>query len=109
MERIAATVGRPPEDVRRLNFYAEGDKTHYGQPVVHNNIAACWDACLAQGGGLEARRAAVEAFNAANRFRKRGLAATPTLFGIAFTEIFLNQVTRPTPAQDSPQAHTICK
>jgi len=91
MERIAATVGRPAEAVRQLNFYVEGDTTHYGQPMVNNNIAACWDACLAQGGGLQARRAAVDAFNAANRFRKRGLAATPTLFGIAFTEIFLNQ------------------
>ena len=38
------------------------------------------------------RRAAAAQFNAANRFRKRGLALIPTKFGISFTTLFLNQV-----------------
>lgn len=40
---------------------------------------------------LPARRAAAAAFNAGSRFRKRGLAAVPTKFGISFTTKFLNQ------------------
>jgi len=43
-------------------------------------------------GGLAARQAAVDAFNAENRYRKRGLAMCPTKFGIAFTAKFMNQV-----------------
>ena len=40
----------------------------------------------------EARKAVVGEFNAANRFRKRGIAIIPTKFGISFTTKFLNQV-----------------
>ena len=45
-------------------------------------------------GGLEKRRAEVAAFNEKSRFRKRGLAMTPTKFGISFTTKFLNQASR---------------
>ncbi len=34
---------------------------------------------------------AVAAFNAKHRYRKRGLAAMPSKFGISFTTLFLNQ------------------
>jgi len=37
------------------------------------------------------RQAAVDDFNKANRWRKRGLAVIPTKFGISFTTKFLNQ------------------
>ena len=54
-------------------------------------IQTCWDSAVRSAGGLTQRRAAVEAFNAGSRWRKRGLAVTPTKFGIAFTAKFLNQ------------------
>jgi xanthine dehydrogenase molybdopterin-binding subunit B len=41
--------------------------------------------------GLAEREEAVTAFNAAHRWRKRGITATPTKFGISFTTKFLNQ------------------
>ena len=41
---------------------------------------------------FEARKAAIAEFNAANRFRKRGISILPTKFGISFTTKFLNQV-----------------
>lgn len=34
----------------------------------------------------------VAAYNAKNKYRKRGIALTPVKFGIAFTALFLNQV-----------------
>ncbi len=40
---------------------------------------------------FEARRAAAAEWNTGNRWRKRGLAAIPTKFGISFTTKFLNQ------------------
>ena len=51
----------------------------------------CWDLALRSAGGLTDRRSAAAAFNAGSRFRKRGLAAVPTKFGISFTTKFLNQ------------------
>ena len=34
----------------------------------------------------------VAQFNAANRYRKRGICVIPTKFGISFTALFMNQV-----------------
>ena len=31
VDHIARTLGQPPEAVRALNFYREGDSTHFGQ------------------------------------------------------------------------------
>ena len=41
---------------------------------------------------FEARRAAVDAFNTSSRYRKRGLAAVPSKFGVAFTLLTMCQV-----------------
>ena len=41
---------------------------------------------------FDARRRAVDEFNARSRWRKKGLAMIPTKFGISFTTKFLNQV-----------------
>ena len=56
-------------------------------------VRTCWDRAIESAGGLDARQAAVAAFNQGSRFRKRGIALTPTKFGISFTTKFLNQVT----------------
>ena len=37
------------------------------------------------------RRIAVDEFNAKNKYKKRGLTAIPTKFGLSFTARFLNQ------------------
>lgn len=60
--------------------------------MSHVQARTCWDRAIESGGGLENRRAEVAAFNEKSRFRKRGLAMTPTKFGISFTTKFLNQV-----------------
>lgn len=46
------------------------------------------------GAGYADRVKAAAQFNAGSRYRKRGVAATPTKFGISFTTKFLNQVTQ---------------
>lgn len=91
VDRVARTLGLPPEVVRQRNFYREGDTTHYGQPVRDAaRIAGIWDA-LVRDSGFAGRRAAVAAFNAASPHLKRGIAITPVKFGIAFTAGLLNQ------------------
>jgi xanthine dehydrogenase large subunit len=91
LDRIARTLNLQPHDVRERNFYREGDSTHYGQPVKDAaRIGRIWME-LKRSSEFEARRAAVAEFNAANRHSKRGIAITPSKFGISFTATFFNQ------------------
>ena len=69
---------------------------------IYMQARTCWDRAVESAGGLEDRQRAVHAFNARSRFRKRGLAMTPTKFGISFTTKFLNQV-RPQPGSPLPK------
>jgi xanthine dehydrogenase/oxidase len=55
------------------------------------HIRKCWDKVI-QDSQLQQREEEVARFNAENRWRKRGITATPTKFGISFTTKFLNQV-----------------
>ncbi len=91
MDAIAAARGLDPLAVRRINLYAPGrDVTPYHM-TVEDNVAPDLIAELATRTGYDARRAAVEAFNASHRVLKRGLALTPVKFGISFTTTHLNQ------------------
>ncbi|NOY91777.1 MAG: xanthine dehydrogenase molybdopterin binding subunit [Deltaproteobacteria bacterium] len=91
MDRVARALDRSPLEVREANFYVEGDKTPYGLEVRHpERIRRVWDGVL-ESSEYEARRAEVDAFNAAHEHTKRGLAITPVKFGISFTTAFFNQ------------------
>ena len=98
IEEIAHKLGKDPLEVRRVNLYRDpavsGDPatmtTQYGQPIedwigdqVIDQVALEAD--------YHARRAAVAQFNAANKYRKRGVALVPLKFGISFTATMLNQ------------------
>ena len=89
--RCAPLLGIDPVDLRRRNFYVDGQATPYGQVVRHpERLAAAWEQVLASGDVVR-RRAEVAAFNAAHHHRKRGLAVTPVKFGISFNFTAFNQ------------------
>lgn len=98
IEQIANQLGKDPLDVRRANLYRDpavsGDAasmtTQYNQ-VIEDFIADQVMDQLEAESGYRARRQAVQAFNAAHRSRKRGLALVPLKFGISFTATMLNQ------------------
>jgi xanthine dehydrogenase large subunit len=91
LDRIARTRGLPPHAVRERNFYAPGDKTHYGQEVRDaDRIGGIWTQ-LRRSGELDDRWSAIERFNQQSPHIKRGLALTPVKFGISFTTAFYNQ------------------
>ena len=90
MDRVARKLGKPAETIRHLNLYDEGETCHFGQVMESSQLRACWDEAVAKA-DIETRRSACEAFNAAHKHRKRGLAATPVKFGISFTALFMNQ------------------
>ncbi|ODM98964.1 Xanthine dehydrogenase/oxidase [Orchesella cincta] len=90
MDQVADKLGMDSVKLRTLNMYKEGDRTHYNQSLTYCTLSRCWNECL-ENAGYEQRLAEVQAFNKENRWRKRGIAAIPTKFGIAFTALFLNQ------------------
>ncbi len=98
IEAIARRLGKDPQEVRRANLYrdpavsgeAGSMTTQYGQ-VIEDFIADGVMTQLETESGYTQRRAAVAAFNASSKYRKRGLAISPLKFGISFTATMLNQ------------------
>ncbi|WP_289042776.1 xanthine dehydrogenase molybdopterin binding subunit [uncultured Aliiroseovarius sp.] len=90
LDHIACARGLDPVGVRRVNFYRDGQTTHYGQTIEGFHIPAMTDTLLAQA-EYDKRRAAIDAFNANNPIVKKGLAYVPVKFGISFTLTHLNQ------------------
>jgi xanthine dehydrogenase large subunit len=92
VDAIARTLRRDPLEIRRGNYYggAGRDTTHYGQQVTGNPIEAM-TAQLVDSSDYQARRAAVQRFNAAGGVIRRGIALTPVKFGISFTSTQFNQ------------------
>lgn len=92
---IAAELNLPADLVRERNLYrgshdAPGNQTHYGQPVIDNELPELW-AELKASAAYSSRQAAITAFNAAHPNQKRGLAITPVKFGISFNKTIYNQ------------------
>lgn len=91
LDRIARTLLLPPELARERNFYGEGHTTHYGQLVKDaGRIPRIWNQ-LKETSHFEARRSALDEFNAMHPHCKRGMAITPVKFGISFTATIFNQ------------------
>ncbi|KAL2265292.1 hypothetical protein VTJ83DRAFT_6392 [Remersonia thermophila] len=90
MEEVADRLGMPADKLREINFYGAGDLTHFNQPLTDWHIPLMYRQVRAEA-GYAARREAAARFNAAHKWRKRGLALIPTKFGISFTALWFNQ------------------
>ncbi|EFA78511.1 xanthine dehydrogenase [Heterostelium album PN500] len=90
MEKIANYLKKPPTEIRQLNFYKEGEFTHYLQEVKNCQLQRIWDETLQKSDYFN-RLAKVEEFNRNNKWKKRGIAIIPTKFGMSFTVKTLNQ------------------
>jgi xanthine dehydrogenase large subunit len=91
LDRIALALGKDANQLRALNFYADGkDETPYGQKIEENHLARCW-AEVRRDGEHDRHRAEIDAFNKANPVLKRGLGLFPVKFGISFNMPHMNQ------------------
>ncbi len=89
--RVAPQLGIEVRELRRLNFYTEGQDTPYYQPVRHpERIDAAWQQVL-DSADVAAREAEIADFNKNNPYSKRALAITPVKFGISFNLTAFNQ------------------
>jgi xanthine dehydrogenase large subunit len=93
MDRVARSLGLPPEVVRQRNLYhgsGETNTTPYGQEIEDNRIQTIWEQLL-RSSEFQCRREEISTWNSAHPSRKRGLALTPVKFGISFTATHFNQ------------------
>jgi xanthine dehydrogenase large subunit len=92
LDSIARTLGRDPLDVRRVNYYGNGERnvTPYRQTVDDNVIHGLTDD-LVESAAYAQRRRDIAAFNATSPVLKKGLTLTPVKFGISFNVTHFNQ------------------
>ena len=90
LEHLASKCGLSVQEMRARNLYVEGDHTHFKQRLTAFHVPRLWSQVLLDG-EVASRQAAVDRFNAENKWKKRGLCVLPTKFGIAFTAKFMNQ------------------
>ena len=89
--RCAPLLGLDAVDLRRRNFYTDGQSTPYGQPVRHpERIARAWDQVVTTG-DIARRKREIADFNATHDDTKRAVAITPVKFGISFNLTAFNQ------------------
>jgi xanthine dehydrogenase large subunit len=89
---VARRLGVDALDVRKRNLYGQAprDVTHYGM-TLKDNVAPELIAELEQRSDYRQRRARIEKFNESSALFKKGLALTPVKFGIAYTNMPMNQ------------------
>ena len=92
VDDVARSMNLAPDSVRENHLYNEGDTTHFGMKLIDCQVRPCWEELKNKSNAtFNERRERVETFNKMNKYKKRGFAATPAKFGIAFTALFLNQ------------------
>jgi len=95
LDHLALACGISGDKLRRDNLYTPEQSTPFGVPLggVSSgkwNVPEMWDKLCAKLDVSSIRVAAAE-FNKKNKWTKRGVAVTPTKFGINFTAKFMNQ------------------
>ncbi|CUH80750.1 molybdopterin cofactor-binding domain-containing protein [Tropicibacter naphthalenivorans] len=92
IDDAAHALGMRGEDVREKSLYTRGEVTPFGQALPECYIREVWhwlkDKC-----DFDAKVAEVEAFNTANRWRKRGVAMLPVKYGSGYNLPLLEQAT----------------
>ncbi len=90
IEDIAHYLNKDALEIRKINFYKDGEKTPYGQSIEPSLIPEMVDA-LAKSADYQNRRIGITEFNHHSPIIKRGISLTPVKFGISFTVAHLNQ------------------
>lgn len=90
VQHVADTLKMDINTVRAINFYKDGDTTHFNQTLDEFYFDRVWSETLSTSEYTQ-RRLAVDNFNKFNKYKKRGIAMLPTKYGLGFTAKFLNQ------------------
>ena len=90
IDDAAFMLGMSAEAVREKNLYQIGDSTPFGQALTYCYIREVWD-YLKDTCQFEQKQVEIAAFNAANRWTKRGMAMIPVKYGSGYNLLMLEQ------------------
>ncbi|MEO0575261.1 MAG: molybdopterin cofactor-binding domain-containing protein [Pseudomonadota bacterium] len=90
IDDAAFAIGMRSDEVREKNLYRQGDVTPFGQALPYCYIRDVWKYVKAKA-DFEERLAAVEQFNDANTWRKRGIYMLPVKYGSGYNLVQLEQ------------------
>lgn len=77
-------------EVMAVNMCRTGDVTHFGQLLESCMNVRCFEE-VKKSAELDRRSLEVDEFNLRNRWKKRGISLTNTMFGVGFPPKFMNQ------------------
>ncbi|KAJ3328286.1 xylitol dehydrogenase, partial [Blyttiomyces sp. JEL0837] len=80
MTHVSEVLKIPGPIIRRMNFYQNGDITHFNNPLDDFHFDRVWWELVATA-DYQRRLEEVSKFNSANRYKKRGIVLIPTKFG----------------------------
>jgi xanthine dehydrogenase large subunit len=87
--KAADALGVDASVIQQKNLIETGDGFPYGQEA-ESEAPDCWNDAESKF-QVNTLRAEIEAFNAANKIYKKGMALMPVCFGISFTKTLMNQ------------------
>lgn len=90
MEAISNKVRKPLNQVKEMNFVSTGDKILMGVTLEDVNLQQCWLQCKQQA-DYDNRIKEIEKFNRENRWKKRGIAMSPSAFSLGYPFLTMNQ------------------
>ena len=90
IEAVAKQLRISAGMVREVNFMPSNGHTPYGQLVAESHTKRIWRE-LSLSADVERRQIEIIAFNKKHKWRKRGLAMIPTMYGVNFPVKYLNQ------------------
>lgn len=90
IDDAAVAMDLPADELREKNFYERGDITPFGQALSYCYMKEVWT-YLKTRCDYAARRRAVDEYNAANRWRKRGIYLLPNKYGSGYNLVQLEQ------------------
>lgn len=90
---FAEKLGIDPEEIRRRNYYKPdcGEVFHYKQKVDEDITISKVVAQNLEESNYKQLRKEVDEFNQHSKWIKRGIAQIPSVFGVSFGVLFLNQ------------------
>lgn len=92
IEDAAVAIGMDSADLREKNLYQLNDQTPGGQTLEYCYLQEVWD-YTRERADYNRRKSEVDAFNAANKWRKRGICMMPLKYGSGFNLVMLEQTT----------------
>jgi len=90
IDDAAFAIGMTAEEVREKNLYDRGDVTPFGQALSFCYMKKVWS-FLKEKSKYAQKLAEVEAYNARNKWRKRGIAMLPVKYGSGYNLVMLEQ------------------